>query len=71
MPCTVTRAEELYFEQMDNLKKYGVRELTEQITTRVACELASYFPHGSMEHRGLSELARKWMEIHAKEDEAR
>ena len=71
MPCTVTRAEELYFEQMDNLKKYGVRELTEQTTTRVACELAAYFRPGSPGYMGLSQLTRKWMEIHAKEDEVR
>ncbi len=74
MPCSVSRAEEQAFEMMDNEKKYGSRELTSRITTRVACELGEVLRRivgGPKLEWLISDLAIKWLKIHAKEDEAR
>lgn len=70
MPCTVTKAEEEYYERAKNEKLYGEKELTGRITERVACELANL-----IESRGLSgelsSVASKWIEIHKQEDLSR
>lgn len=70
MPCVVTQAEEEYYEREDNFKKFGERELDSRITTRVACEMGKLLKELGADSQ-LSEVAKKWLEHHEKEDAKR
>jgi len=74
MPCSVSREEQQYYEEQDemrkNLQTYGVRSLTTRIAETAACELADALESG--EPLGsLSELTQKWVRIHREEDKRR
>lgn len=70
MPCSVSKEEEAFYERQGNERIYGESDLTDRITTRVACELAQIIKSLGAESR-LSPVAQKWIKVHEKEDEAR
>ncbi len=70
MPCSISDDEARYYEKEHNEKLYGKRELTSRINATVACELGKLVKeHGLLPH--VSDLARKWLGYHEKEDEER
>jgi len=70
MPCTISKEEEEWYEKKGNKKLYGVADLDERITERVACELAKVLEQNNMLHL-LTPVAVKWIKKHKKEDKQR
>jgi len=70
MPCTVSKEEEEWYEKEGNKKLYGVADLDDRITERVACELAKVLEQNNMLYL-LTPVALKWIEKHKKEDKRR
>lgn len=69
MPCTISKEEELWYELEGNKKKYGIRETTDIILTKVACDLAQCFPPSELTK--LNKLTLKWIKEHKKQDKIR
>ncbi len=70
MPCSISDDEARYYEKEHNRERYGVSELDARINATVACELGKIIAEcGLLSH--VSDLACKWLENHALEDEER
>lgn len=70
MPCSVSREEELWYEQDANHKLYGIRDVDRRISQRVACEMAQLIEALGASDQ-LSKVAAKWIEHHKAEDASR
>lgn len=69
MPCTISRDEELYYEQSHNLRAYGVEWTNARLTEAVACELARTLTEE--QKAGLPKWALGWIEAHKQRDAER
>ncbi len=66
MPCTVSEAEERYYEEQHNKKAYGVEWTDAKLTTAVACWLAKNVPTNTLDDAPA--YVNGWIEQHRRED---
>lgn len=67
MPCVISQDEINEMERQENLKLYGKRLLSEQVTEEVACEMARYLDATKNIAR-LSSMAQNWIARHKTKD---
>jgi hypothetical protein len=73
MPCTISREEELWYEEEGNYKRTGRRESNLALTTAVACAVCKIldgYKNGGVE-RNAPKWVRAWWKEHQRQDRER